>query len=154
MQVKITSSQPNRNRLGPGPIKASISESSSTLKSEDFIWLAHITWLFSRLSNRSKCHRVNSSLTYTHGDYLGWVSYFGDTYMSLRFENSEVPNLLKYLTRYSSVFSMSSIDLTPAETTATGVRPSSVRSALTSNVVSAPRWTPPMPPVTKIGIPA
>jgi len=57
-------------------------------------------------------------------------------------------------TRYSKVFAMSRIDLTPAETTATGVRPSSVRSALTSKVVSAPRWTPPIPPVTKIGMPA
>ncbi len=49
---------------------------------------------------------------------------------------------------------MSNIDLTPADITATGVLPNSVRSALTSIEVSAPRWTPPIPPVTKMGIPA
>lgn len=61
---------------------------------------------------------------------------------------------------------------TPAHTTATGVRPSSVKSALISNAIymwdvslwpqhtyiclhcSAPLCTPPMPPVTKTGIPA
>lgn len=45
-------------------------------------------------------------------------------------------------------------DLAPAQTTATGVRPSSVKSALTSNVDSAPLWTPPMPPVTNTRMPA
>lgn len=38
-------------------------------------------------------------------------------------------------TRYSSVLPISRIDLTPADTTATGVRPSSVKSALTSRAV-------------------
>ena len=49
---------------------------------------------------------------------------------------------------------MSRMLFTPAQTTATGVRPSSVRSALTSKVCWAPRWTPPRPPVTKTWMPA
>lgn len=49
---------------------------------------------------------------------------------------------------------MSRIDLTPADTTATGVRPNSVKSALISHVSSTFLWTPPMPPVTKTSIPA
>lgn len=55
------------------------------------------------------------------------------------------------LTRYSNVFSISNIDLTPEQTTATGVRPSSSKSVLISKLFSAPRWTPPMPPVAIIG---
>lgn len=39
------------------------------------------------------------------------------------------------LTKYSRVNSISKIDLAPAHTTATGVLPSSVRSALISNAV-------------------
>lgn len=46
---------------------------------------------------------------------------------------------------------MSNIDLTPEQTTATGVRPSSIKSVLISKVISAPRWTPPIPPVAIIG---
>lgn len=38
----------------------------------------------------------------------------------------------RHCTRYSSVRWISNMDLTPAQTTATGVRPSSVRSALMS----------------------
>ena len=49
---------------------------------------------------------------------------------------------------------MSRIDLAPAQTTATGVRESSTRSAEMSKVSSAPRCTPPMPPVAKISMPA
>ncbi len=49
---------------------------------------------------------------------------------------------------------MSRIDLAPAQTTATGVRPSSSRSAEMSKVSSAPRWTPPMPPVANTWMPA
>ena len=45
----------------------------------------------------------------------------------------------------SSVRGMSRMDFTPAHTTATGVRPSSVRSADTSMLASPPRCTPPMP---------
>ena len=48
---------------------------------------------------------------------------------------------------------MSRIDFAPAQTTATRVRDSSTRSAEMSNVSSAPRWTPPMPPVAKISMP-
>ena len=58
------------------------------------------------------------------------------------------------VSRYSSVRGMSRIDLTPALTTSTGVRPSSTRSALTSIDASPPRWTPPIPPVTKTPMPA
>mmetsp|Transcript_71469 Transcript_71469/g.190582 ORF Transcript_71469/g.190582 Transcript_71469/m.190582 type:complete len:398 (-) Transcript_71469:181-1374(-) len=58
------------------------------------------------------------------------------------------------VSRYSSVFGISKIDFAPAQTTATGVLPSSVRSADTSQDSSAPRWTPPIPPVTKTRIPA
>ncbi len=47
----------------------------------------------------------------------------------------------------SSVPARSRMALAPADTTATGVRPSSVRSAETSRLSLAPRWTPPMPPV-------
>mmetsp|Transcript_28089 Transcript_28089/g.61651 ORF Transcript_28089/g.61651 Transcript_28089/m.61651 type:complete len:219 (-) Transcript_28089:436-1092(-) len=54
----------------------------------------------------------------------------------------------------SSVSLMSSIDLTPADTTTTGVLASSYRSADMSSVVSAPRCTPPVPPVTKVDMPA
>ena len=49
---------------------------------------------------------------------------------------------------------MSKMDFTPAETTVTGVWPNYLRSALASKVCSYPRWTPPIPPVTKISIPA
>ena len=49
---------------------------------------------------------------------------------------------------------MSRIDFTPAETTATSVRESSVRSAETSMESSAPWWTPPSPPVTNTRMPA
>ncbi len=49
---------------------------------------------------------------------------------------------------------MSRIDLTPAQTTATLVWASSCRSAEMSKLVSAPRCTPPMPPVTKTSMPA
>jgi hypothetical protein len=49
------------------------------------------------------------------------------------------------VSKYSSVRGMSSTDLTPAHTTATGVRPSSVRSAEMSKLLSPPRCTPPMP---------
>ena len=49
---------------------------------------------------------------------------------------------------------MSRIDFTPAQTTATSVWPSSVRSAEMSKLVSAPRCTPPSPPVTKTRMPA
>lgn len=57
-------------------------------------------------------------------------------------------------TKYSKVLPISRIDLMPEQTTATGVRPSSIRSALMSRVNSAPLWTPPIPPVAIIGIPA
>ena len=49
---------------------------------------------------------------------------------------------------------MSRMLFTPALTTQTGVVDSSVRSALMSNVVAAPRCTPPSPPVTKTRMPA
>ena len=44
-------------------------------------------------------------------------------------------------TRYSSVRPISSIDFTPADTTATGVRPSSVRSALISIAIRRQKKT-------------
>lgn len=44
--------------------------------------------------------------------------------------------------------------LAPAEITATWVFPNSIRSAEISKVYSAPLWTPPIPPVTNILIPA
>ncbi len=44
--------------------------------------------------------------------------------------------------------------LAPAQTTIMGVRPSSMRSAETSMLLSAPRCTPPMPPVTNESMPA
>jgi len=46
------------------------------------------------------------------------------------------------------------VDLAPAQTTITGVRASSSRSAEISMVVSAPRCTPPMPPVANTWMPA
>jgi hypothetical protein len=46
------------------------------------------------------------------------------------------------------------MDLTPALITATGVLDNSKRSAEMSKVYSAPLCTPPIPPVTKIFIPA
>jgi hypothetical protein len=49
---------------------------------------------------------------------------------------------------------MSRIDLTPAQTTATGVRASSSRSAEMSKLSPAPRCTPPMPPVANTRMPA
>ena len=54
----------------------------------------------------------------------------------------------------SRVSPMSRMLFTPAETTATSVVDSSVRSALTSKDCCAPRCTPPRPPVTKTRIPA
>ena len=44
--------------------------------------------------------------------------------------------------------------LAPALTTITGVRPSSPRSADRSIESSPPRWTPPIPPVTNVEMPA
>ena len=79
---------------------------------------------------------------------------------------SEVEGIL---TKYSSVRPISKMDLGPDATTATGVRPSSVRSADTSiarrdqiwqkhkmqySQTSPPRCTPPKPPVAKTRIPA
>ena len=49
---------------------------------------------------------------------------------------------------------MSRMLFTPAQTTATEVVESSVRSADTSYDVSAPRCTPPSPPVTNTPMPA
>src|SRR5215469_7395827 len=49
---------------------------------------------------------------------------------------------------------MSRIDFTPAETTVIGVRPSTVRSADSSNESAKPRCTPPSPPVAKTRMPA
>eukprot|EP00977_Amphora_coffeiformis_P018839 scaffold6754_cov148-Amphora_coffeaeformis.AAC.5 len=46
------------------------------------------------------------------------------------------------------------MDLMPAETTTTGVRPNSIRSADMSNEFSPSRCTPPLPPVTNVEIPA
>ena len=46
------------------------------------------------------------------------------------------------------------MDLAPAQTTITGVWANSSRSAEMSMVVSAPRCTPPMPPVANTEIPA
>ncbi len=48
----------------------------------------------------------------------------------------------------------SRIDFTPAHTTSTPVRDSVVRSADSSKVSCAPRWTPPRPPVAKTVMPA
>ncbi|KAH0194668.1 IdgA domain protein, partial [Aureobasidium melanogenum] len=53
-----------------------------------------------------------------------------------------------WVSRYSRVLPMSRKLLQPLLTTATGVRPSSVRSAEMSMVLSAPLWTPPKPPDT------
>ena len=65
------------------------------------------------------------------------------------------------VSRYSSVSGTSRIAFGPAHTTATGVRASSSRSAEMSNDAgapppdpSAPRWTPPMPPVENTRMPA
>eukprot|EP00760_Papus_ankaliazontas_P004281 PhM_4_TR1176/c0_g1_i1/m.14206 len=71
--------------------------------------------------------------------------------------NSSAPSTITVVPCVSStsnVRGMSRMDLTPALTTHTGVRPSSVRSADTSMVCSPPRWTPPTPPVTNTGMPA
>jgi hypothetical protein len=46
------------------------------------------------------------------------------------------------------------MDLAPLHTIAIGVRPKADKSAEISNEVSPPRWTPPMPPVANISIPA
>ena len=59
-----------------------------------------------------------------------------------------------WVSRYSSVRSRSRIDFAPAQTTRTGERLNSVRSAEISIVDCAPRWTPPMPPVAKKRMPA
>ena len=58
------------------------------------------------------------------------------------------------VSRTSSVRGTSRIDFGPAQTTSTGVRASSSRSAETSRLDSPPRWTPPMPPVAKTRMPA
>src|SRR3954447_4496096 len=62
------------------------------------------------------------------------------------------------VSRYSSVAGTSRMAFGPAHTTAVGVRPSSSRSEEMSKVAegppSAPRWTPPIPPVAKTEIPA
>src|SRR5690348_12665536 len=48
---------------------------------------------------------------------------------------------------------MSRIDFTPEQTTTIGVSASTSRSADTSKVSAAPRWTPPRPPVANTRIP-
>ena len=66
------------------------------------------------------------------------------------------------VSRYSSVAGTSRIAFGPAQTTAIAVRPSSSRSdemssdagAPVADASSAPRWTPPMPPVANTRIPA
>mmetsp|Transcript_10916 Transcript_10916/g.33662 ORF Transcript_10916/g.33662 Transcript_10916/m.33662 type:complete len:250 (-) Transcript_10916:276-1025(-) len=71
--------------------------------------------------------------------------------------NSSVPSAATatpLVSSTSSVRGISRIDLMPAETTHTGVRPSSDRSADTSIDASPPRCTPPTPPVTKTSMPA
>ncbi len=52
------------------------------------------------------------------------------------------------------VLGMSRIAFAPAQTTATSVRANSSRSADTSQDFSAPRWTPPIPPVANTWIAA
>ena len=69
---------------------------------------------------------------------------------SVRYDTTGTP----IVSRNSRVLGISRIDFTPAQITETGVRESSVRSAEMSNVVSAPLWTPPIPPVTNILMPA
>ena len=54
----------------------------------------------------------------------------------------------------SSVAPTSRIDFTPAQTTAIGQLPRIPRSADSSKVAPALRWTPPMPPVANTRIPA
>ena len=49
---------------------------------------------------------------------------------------------------------MSRMDFTPAETTVIGTSASTLRSADSSNVSEARRWTPPRPPVAKTRMPA
>ena len=57
------------------------------------------------------------------------------------------------VSKYSKVKPISKIDFTPAETIATFVVDISVKSAEISIEFSAPRCTPPIPPVTKILMP-
>ena len=59
-----------------------------------------------------------------------------------------------YVSKYYIVLGISRILLTPADTTVTGVFPIYLRSALISIVSATSRWTPPIPPVTKMSIPA
>ena len=68
--------------------------------------------------------------------------------------SANVPTPTPSVSRYSIVRGMSRKLLQPLETTVTGVLPSSVKSAEMSMLDSAPRWTPPSPPVPKILIPA
>lgn len=58
------------------------------------------------------------------------------------------------VSRYSTVLSISKNGFGPEHTTATFVRPSSIKSAEMSIEFAAALWTPPMPPVAKILIPA
>lgn len=57
----------------------------------------------------------------------------------------EIFHLFKQVTKNSKVFGISRIDLTPLETTAIPVLPSSIKSAEISNVSSTFRCTPPIP---------
>lgn len=50
-----------------------------------------------------------------------------------------------WVSRYSSVRGMSSMDFAPAQTTAIGDLLNSVRSLETSMLLSPPLWTPPIP---------
>jgi len=66
------------------------------------------------------------------------------------------PKSLEYLKlpiKSISKFSIISYTLAPAQITATGVCPNSIRSADMSKVSSAPLCTPPIPPVTNTLIP-
>ncbi len=71
--------------------------------------------------------------------------------------NRSVPNtstVTLSVSSRSSVAAMSRIDLTPADTTVIGQAPRIARSADSSKVWPALRWTPPMPPVANTRIPA
>ena len=66
----------------------------------------------------------------------------------------KIVGIYTILTKNSRVLGISRMDLTPEQTTAIEVRLSSFKSALISILNSAPRCTPPIPPVAITCIPA
>lgn len=104
--------------------------------------------------NLSNCICINSAHSFSLSTLTETLYPLSDVKNSGKLSVLNPTTGTPCVSRYSSVLGISNIDLAPAEITVIYVIPSSVKSAEISKDVSAPRCTPPIPPVTKILIPA